>query len=214
MAAELRAAAAGEPRLHVVRLGTVPLVHIEVSAFFGASWDVLSISVQAVVIGGERFPSQGPERAAWLTRLLQRLGERYTSHDESALHAERTLAALISRTPSEHKDYHRWAALMDGSIGQVRPAQQGQSGALLLVDDRPIERLGPEMVRKIHVATTAALSGADVMWLGQPDPWGSKLTSTDDAPLEQLWTVAEGGDIDPADAPQARSVLRFGASEE
>ncbi len=214
MAAELRAAAAGEPRLHVVRLGTPPVVHIEVSAFFAASWDVLSVSIQAVVIGGERFPSQGPERATWLTRLLQRLGERYTSHDESTLHAERTLAALISRKPSEHKDYTRWASLVGGCIANVRPAQRGKDGALLLAEDRPIARLGPEIVRKIHVATTAALSGADVVWMAQPDPWEAQLTSTDDAPLEQLWTVSEDGDIDPTDATHPRSVLRFGASEE
>jgi hypothetical protein len=213
MAAELRAAAAGEPRL-AVGLGTAPLMHIEVSAFFAASWDVLSVSVQTVVIGGERFPSQGPERADWLTRLLQRLGERYTSHDESTLHAERTLAALNSRAPSEHEDYNRWASLVGGCIGNVRPAQRGETGALLLADDRPIARLGPQMVRKIHVATTAALSGADVVWMGQSDPWETQLTSTDDAPLEQLWTVAEDGDIDPADATHPRSVLRFGASEE
>jgi len=213
MAADLRAAAASEPRL-AVGLGSAPLVHIEVSAFFAASWDVLSISVQAVVIGGERFPSQGPERAPWLTRLLQRLGERYASHDESSRHAERTLEAMTSRTPSEHDNYNRWVAMVSGSIGTVRPARKGASGAVLLVEDRPIGRLGPTVVQKIHVATTATLSGADVVWLGQPDPWEKALTSTDEAPLEQLWTVAEDGDINPADSIGPRSVLHFGATEE
>jgi hypothetical protein len=213
MAADLRAAAGGEPRL-AVGLSSAPLVHVAVSAFFAASWDVLSISVQAVVIGGERFPSQGPERAAWLTRLLQRLGERYTSHDESALHAERTLAAMVSAAPSEHKNYCRWSSLVETCADNVRPAQRGESGALLLAEDRPITRLGSKTVRKIHVATTATLSGADVLWMGQPDPWETQLTSADDAPLEQLWSVAEDGDINPSNASPPRSVLRFEASEE
>jgi len=212
MAADLRAAAAGEPRL-AVGLGTAPLVQVEVSAFFAASWDVLSISVQTVVIGGERFPSQGPERAPWLTRLLQRLGERYASHDESGLHAERTLAAMISRAPTEHEAYNRWVSLVGSCAGTVRPAKR-ESGAILLAENRPIARLGFGMVEKIHVATTATLSGADVLWLGQPDPWGSQLTAADDAPLEQLWTIAVGGDVNPADTTHPRSVLHFGVSEE
>ena len=57
MSTNLRGHAAREPRL-AVGLDGAPTVAIEVSAFFGASWDVLSISVQSSSSVGSAFPSR------------------------------------------------------------------------------------------------------------------------------------------------------------
>lgn len=209
MAATLRAAAATEPRLGL-SLGGTPTIHIEVGAYFGSSWDVLSISVQSIVIGAERFPCAGKERAAWMTALLSDLGKRFINHDQTRDHARSALEALVSPFEEHHSALIQFEEL----VGNVRPAQLPTGDACLLSDHRPISRLGPGKVRAIHAAASATLHRADIMWMGDPDPWDQALTESDSAPLEQLWTVGNEG-IRPDEASGGhRDVLSFGANEE
>ena len=210
---ELRAHAAREPRL-AVGLDGAPAVSIEVSAFFGGSWDILSISVQAVVIGGERFPVAGNERAPWITWMLKTIGERFISHDETDGHAATALACLVSPAAERHAPWAKWQQIMPEDLGDVRVAQLDSSRAIFLAEDRPVSRHGPTVVRALEQAVSATMMGADVMWLSAPQGQLDVLTENDESPLEQVWVVDESGTIDPTQQDQVRSVLPFGPAEE
>jgi len=207
--ADLRTAAAGEPRLGL-GLGSDASVRIEVSAFFAQSWDVLSLSVQSVVIGGERFPCASKERSTWMTRLLKELGRRFINHDQSEHHANEVFSAMVSPVAERHHGFLRFTNL----VGDVRPASLPDGSTILLAGDRPLNRHGPAQTRAMHAAASATLHNADIMWLGESDPWNEALTESDDAPLEQLWSVAPDGSISADSGPKDRGVLAFGATEE
>ena len=213
MSTNLRNHAAREPRL-AVGLEGAPVVSIEVSAFFGVSWDVLSISVQSVVIGGERFPVATNERAPWLSWLLKTLGERFVSHDETQDHAAKALSALVSPSPERHAPVSMWERLTPASLGRVRVAQLDSGRAVFLGDDRPLARHGAQAVRVVEQSVSATMMGADVMWLGTPEGPLSVLTEDDESPLEQVWTVTPDGTINPTRQENVRSVLPFGFAEE
>ena len=210
---ELRALAAREPRL-AVGLGADQSVKISVSAFFGQSWDVMSISVQSLIVGGERFATIQSERSPWLNWLLDALGHRFISHDESSGHAEQALAFLTSADEQEHRAYQHWATRMNVHYPHNRVAKHGEEEAIFIADDRPLSRWGPEAMRLAEQMGTATLQGADVMWLGEHRPELDTITEGDQAPLEQLWVVHPEGTIDPTQKPTRRSVLAFGESEE
>ncbi len=209
LSATLRAAAAGEPRLGL-GLGSDSSVRLDVSAFFGSSWDVLSVSIQAVIIGGERFPCAPKERAPWMTSLLTELGQRFANHDQTSDHARAALDAMTSTVPAKHDGYLQFTRV----VGDVRPAQHSGGEACLLLDHRPISRMGPARERAIHAAATATLHNVDIMWMGDSDPWGAALTESDSAPLEQLWTVASGGAVSAEPGRTDPGVLSFGMTEE
>ena len=213
LSTDLRAHAAREPRLAVGLDGT-PSVSIEVSAFFGASWDILSISVQSVVIGGERFPIASNERAPWLSWLLKTLGDRFVSHDETREHEAKVLASLISPAADRHAPVRRWERLSHPRLGHVRVAQLASGRAVFLGDDRPLSRHGVRAVRALKQSVSATMMGADVMWLGAPEGQLEALTEGDESPLEQLWTVSSSGSIDPTKQDKIRSVIPFGTAEE
>lgn len=213
LATRLRSHAAREPRL-AVGLDGAPTVNIEVSAFFGASWDVLSISVQSVIIGGERFPIATNERAPWMSWLLKTLGERFVSHDETREFASKALASLISPAADRHAPTRQWQKLAPVHLGHVRVAQLDSGRAIFLSDDRPLSRHGATAVRTLEQSVTATMMGADVMWLGAPEGELERLTEGDESPLEQLWTVSSEGSIDPAKQDTVRSILPFGSAEE
>ena len=210
---ELRARAAREPRL-AVGLGADQTVKISVSAFFGQSWDVMSISVQSLVIGGERFATTHAERHPWLNWLLQTLWQRFISHDETHLHAENALSCLLSPNESDHRSYQQWASLMESRCPQSRVAKHGSGAAIFMSGDRPMSRWGPEAIRLAEQLTSATLNRADVMWLGESGTEISGLTEVDGAPLEQLWVVHESGSVDPNQSTKRRTVLSFGDQEE
>ena len=210
---ELRRHAAREPRL-AVSLGADQTVTIRVSAFFGQSWDVISISVQSIVIGGERFATTSAERAGWLNWLLVEIGRRFISHDETTQHAEVALACMISAKEGDHQAYQRWAQLMNARYPQSRVAKHGDSGALFLAEDRPLSRWGPEAIRTAQQLTSASLCGADIMWIGEEGQGLPSLTEGDDASLEQIWTVSRTGQVNPTQTSERRSILSFGDSEE
>ena len=209
LAATLRKAAVSEPRLGVA-LTEPPTVHVEVSAYFGGSWDVLSVSIQSVVIGSERFPCNGKERAPWLTALLLQLGQRFARHEDEAPHATLALKKMTSALESDYQGFLRFTEV----VGPVRPVAIGDEAAEFVHEHRPIRRLGAARVRAIHAAATATLHNVDIMWLDDADPWSATLTETDRAPLEQLWSVGMDG-VDPnALSGGHRDVLRFGTGEE
>jgi len=213
MSTNLRGHAAREPRL-AVGLDGAPTVAIEVSAFFGASWDVLSISVQSVVIGGERFPVASNERPPWLSWLLKTIGERFVSHDETIDHAAKVLAALISPSAERHAPISQWQRLTPPDFGHVRAAQLDSGRAVFLADDRPVSRHGAGAVRALEQSVSATMMGADVMWVGAAEVRRTVLTEGDESPLEQLWTIDAAGEIDPTGQDTIRTILPFGSTEE
>jgi len=215
LCADLRALAARDPRLGM-GLGneTQPIISIEIAAYFGASWDVLSLSVQSVVLGGERFAAAEAERAPWLTKLLVQLGDRFVSHDEAEQPAAHAMRAMTAREPGNYERFQAWQECLHASLGIVRPVHDAEETVMLLSDDRPLQRHGPLAVRRVQLATSAFLSGADVMWMGDEDPWTNRFVEGEGTALEQLWSVSEDGTLDPAAQPQPRTILTFGSHEE
>ena len=213
LCADLRAQAGREPRLSL-SLGAEHTLTLEVSAFFGASWDVMSISIQSLIIGSERFATSSSERAPWLTRLLKTLGERYTSHDESTGHAQTALSAMVSPESEAYDRYLLWSAFLAAKHGQVRVAQNDDGRPLFMLGERPLARHGPAALAEAERAVTATLSGADIMWLSDSDGDCDALIEGDASPLEQVWSVSNSGEIDPEAKSSPSSVLQFGAVEE
>jgi len=215
LCADLRALASRDPRVGIgIGESPTPTVSIEVSAYFGASWDVLSLSIQAVLLGNERFSGAATERPKWLTRLLIELGKRFVSHDEATHHGARAMSAMTSRSAADYERFRDWQACLHGELGLVRPVPSANETVMLLAHNRPIHRFGPLAQRRVHMATSAFLCGADIMWMGEHDDWASRFVEGDGTALEQLWTVSENGDVDPGAQPQPRTVLSFGSTEE
>jgi hypothetical protein len=215
LCADLRAISARDPRLGVALGGeAAPVLSIDVSAYFGASWDVLSISVQAVTLGGERFSAAASERAPWLTQLLIELGNRFVSHDESEQYGQQAMSAMTARAPGAFERFQAWQECLQESMGTVRPVHDAEQSVMLLADDRPLQRHGPMALRRVHMAASAFLYGADIMWIGEDAPWGERFIEGEGTALEQLWSVTEDGEVDPAAQPQPRTLLSFGSHEE
>ena len=215
LTADLRTLAAREPRVGI-GLGETPTptVTIEVSAYFGATWDVLSLSIQNILLGSERFSGATNERPKWLSRLLAELGRRFVSHDESHSHASRTMDAMTAHPAETYERFLAWQHCLQPELGLVRPVPGDKNTVVLLVNNRPAHRFGPLAERRIHLATTAFLSGADILWTGEHDDWAHRFIEGDGTALEQLWTVSPNGTVDPGSQPQPRTVLSFGSTEE
>jgi hypothetical protein len=211
LCAELREHSAREPRL-ALALGEEHSLDLEVSAFFGASWDVLSISIQSVVISGERYPTSGAERAPWMSRLLHTLGERFVSHDESLNHAELALHCLTSPRSDLHEQYTRWVEMMSADFGLVRVAHGAHGTAIFMANNRPLARHGADAIYQARWAVSAAMSGADIMWMGSHNARADQLVDGDASPLEQLWTIQADGEIDPHPEGGPRSILPMGTA--
>ena len=215
LCADLRAWAVREPRVSIgIGDTSTPRLSIEVSAFFGASWDVLSLSVQSVILGSERFPSATNERAKWLSRLLHEIGRRFVSHDENNQHADQAMQAMTSRSAKGYERFESWQQSLQDEMGCVRPVPTTTGAAVLLADNRPINRHGPRAVRRAQLAATATLSGADIMWMGDDDEWAHRFVEGDGTALEQMWSVSPQGTLDPTAQRQPRTVLSFGQAEE
>ena len=215
LTADLRTLTAREPRVGIgLGESPTPTVTVEVSAYFGASWDVLSLSIQAILLGSERFSGATNERPKWLSRLLVELGRRFVSHDESHSHAARAMEAMTARPAEQHERFLAWQHFLQPELGLVRPVPGANNTVVLLADNRPTHRFGPLAERRIHLATTAFLSGADILWVGEHDDWAHRFIEGDGTALEQLWTIGPHGDVDPESQPQPRTILSFGSGEE
>jgi hypothetical protein len=215
LCADLRTLAARYPRLGVALGGEpAPTISIEVSAYFGSSWDVLSLSVQSVILGGERFSTAASERSPWLTQLLLDLGNRFVSHDESSHFGQQAMTAMTARAPGAFERFQAWQACLQDSLGTVRPVHDAEQSVMLLANDRPLHRHGPMAIRRVQMAASAFLYGADIMWIGEDDPWGARFVEGEGTALEQLWSVTEDGDVDPEAQSQPRTILSFGSQEE
>ena len=205
---DLRALAPREPRLGMA-LGTGPMVTLEISAFFAASWDAISLSVQSFSLGEERFPSNGPERPGWLTVFLQKLGERYWMHDANENTAKRALEMMLSREAEPYERYCAWQQSLSPDYGCVRPAYGVENTPILLADNRPMSRYGMSGTNRVQLASSIFLSNTDVLWLETKEDWVDQFVEGDGSPLEQLWTVSPTGNIDPVQPQGPRSVLSF-----
>ena len=215
LTANLRSLAAREPRVGIgLGESPTPTISIEVSAYFGSSWDVLSLSIQSVLLGNERFTGAANERSTWLTRLLLDLGNRFVSHDESSNHGTHAMKAMTSRSAAKYERFQQWQHCLQPDLGLVRPVPSTNETILLLANNRPIHRYGPLAERRARLATSAFLSDADIMWTGEHDDWAQRFIEGDGTALEQLWTVSTDGEVDPASQPQPRTVLSFGSQEE
>ena len=206
---DLRALAPREPRLGMA-LGAGPMVTIEVSAFFAASWDAISLSIQSFSLGEERFPSHGPERPAWLTSFLKKLGERFWMHDSTEDTAKRALDMMLSKEPEPHDRFCAWQHSLEPDLGRVRPAYGAENTPILLAENRPMSRHGVSGMNRVQLASSIFLSNTDVLWLGTEEKWADQFVEGDGSPLEQLWSVEPNGTIDPVQPQGPRSVLNFG----
>jgi hypothetical protein len=206
---DLRALAPREPRLGMA-LGAGPMVTLEISAFFAASWDAISLSIQSFSLGEERFPSHGPERPAWLTVFLQKLGQRFWMHDVTEQTAKRALEMMLSKEPEPYERYRAWQSSLSPDFGCVRPAYGVENEPILLSENRPMSRYGVSGMNRVQLASSIFLSNTDVLWLGTEERWADQFVKGDGSPLEQLWTVGPEGNIDPVQPQGPRSVLSFG----
>lgn len=205
---DLRALAPREPRLGLA-LGSGPMVTLEVSAFFAASWDAISLSIQSFSLGEERFPSHGPERPTWLTLFLKKLGERFWMHDANEQTAKRALEMMLSREAEPYERYCAWQHSLSSDFGCVRPAYGVENTPILLADNRPMSRFGMFGKNRVQLASSIFLSNTDVLWLETEGGWADAFIEGDGSPLEQLWTVSPTGNIDPVQPQGPRSVLSF-----
>jgi len=165
------------------------------------------IAIMSVVIDGERFPTGINERAPWMANLLTTLGERFVSHDESDSHPALALACLCSPKADTFAQYTRWTRLLSPEIDALRVAKAGENTAIFIAGNRPLSRFGPRAVRAAEWAATAAMGGADVMWMGSHDERAEQLVLGDACALEQLWTVCPQGEIRPQPGDGPKSVL-------
>jgi hypothetical protein len=210
MFADMRALGAKAPRLSSA-LGADSLIQIQVSGFFAASWDVLSLSVQSFSVGDESFPTTGKERPEWLTQLLQRIGERFVIHPPSGDSAQLAMDAMTSSSAQAHAGFLRWQRALEPDLGTVRPARGPAGRPMLLSDDLPLRRFGRFGLERAGLAVSAYFSGADVMWAGLCPSWSEACVEGEGSALEQVWRITRSGDIDPSVGAQAPAsgVLSF-----
>ena len=212
--AQLGALGARDPRL-ATALGDRPLIRWGVSAFFGASWDVLSIGLQSFHVGKQPFPTTSQDRPRWLTDFLLEVGTRYWCHKPDIDTAQAAMDAMTSLDKAQHAGFANWQEALEPDFGTVRPATGVADKPILLADDLPIRRYGQHGSERTSMAASIFLSGADVLWAGHSNAWIEEFTEGDRSPLEQVWRIDEDGSLDPAaDKKEARSVLAFSADEE
>jgi hypothetical protein len=212
--ARLGALGAREPRL-ATALGNNPTIRLGVSAFFAASWDVLSIGVQSFAVGEAGFPTTSQERPRWLTDFLLEAGHRFWHHSETLDTASAAMNAMTSLDRDQHASFVAWQGALDPDFGPVRPALRSGEQPVLLAGDLPIRRFGRHGADRTSMAASVFLSGADVLWAGHTDAWVERFVEGDHSPLEQVWRIDPAGSVDPAPTDAAiRSVLAFSQAEE
>jgi len=210
--AELRALGGRAPRLAIALGPDVP-IRLQVSAFFAASWDALSIAVQSFSVGEESFPTTGKERPEWLTQLLLKIGGRFWRHDATSTAAISAMSAMTSTRSDQHAGFLAWQRALAPVLGAVRPVQGPAGRAMLLADEQPIRRFGRFGYDRAAMAASVFFSGADLLWAGVTDDWVERFVEGEGSPLEQIWRVDPAGELDPESQghDKPRSVLHFDA---
>jgi len=208
--AELRALGAKAPRL-ATALGADPVLQLDVSAFFAASWDVLSLAVQSFSVASERFPTTGKERPEWLTGLLLTMGNRFWHHQPVGEAAAVAMSAMTSANEQAHKDFLGWQQSLKEDLGTVRPVRGPAGSPVLLADEQPMRRFGRFGNDRTELSASVFFSGADILWAGLTDAWVEGFVHGDHSALEQVWRIDPNGSIDPHATSEtaARSVLSF-----
>ena len=210
MFAELRALSARAPRLGSA-LGVEPVLRLKVSAYFAASFDVLSLTVQEFSVGKTSFPTTGKERPDWLTRLLQSIGQRFFEHHRSADVASAAMGAMSAAEAERFGSFKDWQRTLRRGLGELRPALGPGGQPMLLCDGQPLRRTGSAGIERAELAASACFHGADVLWAGSCDRWVEGLVEGEGSVLEQVWRIDNEDGLDPNEpAPgQSRSVLSF-----
>jgi hypothetical protein len=212
--AKLGANGAREPRL-VTALGDTPIIRWSVSAYIGASWDVLSLGLQSFSVGDASFPTSGQERAPWLTEFLLEIGQRFFCHNNSIDIESAAMTAMTSLDKAQHRGFLAWQTALKDEFGVVRPARGKNDSPVLLAADLPIRRFGRHGIDRSQMAASVFLSGADVLWAGHADSWVEDFVEGEHSALEQVWRTCPEGEIDPSLSDDAgRSVLAFSQGEE
>ncbi len=212
--ARLGAMGARDPRL-TTALGDRPLIRWGVSAFFGASWDVLSIGLQSFHVGTQPFPTTSQDRPRWLTDFLLEVGKRYWCHRPGIDTAQAAMDAMTSLDKAHHESFKGWQSALEPEFGTVRPALGPADKPTLLAEHLPIRRHGQHGTDRASMAASIFLSSADVLWAGHSEPWVEGFIEGKSSPLEQVWRIDGNGSMDPTTSDsETRSVLAFSADEE
>ena len=201
---QLREMAVREPRL-VAGLSDSPRIAARVGWLFTKDWTAASIAVLEFKVGDMAFPASGPERPAWVPKVLRQLGARFLRWTPSAEQelAERLLAASLSPDAEVRDAYARAAgALADEpfELGALELARVGEQLWLCFGRDmRRARQFGPSAVEAAGLSVAAFLDAPDVLVIEnpgthQPDPgavadWLEERTRGNDATLEQVILV-------------------------
>jgi hypothetical protein len=198
---QLRTEAARDPRIGSA-LGQGGDLTLSVGALFTKTFDTVAITLHAVRIGDESFPTREGERPHWMPRLLRALSARFWRHDATTP-AHRTAAQAQAAMLSQ-RDYAGWQAWSRAlqPAGPVLRVAHGAGGTpILLGDDLPLRRHGARAVRDAGLAAAVHLSGADVVWAEADRPWLADAVTGDASALEQVFRVHPAGDRSPTTAP-------------
>lgn len=199
----LRTEAARDPRVGSA-LGQGGALTLSVGALFTQTFDTLALTIHAVRIGDESFPTREGERPHWMPRLLGALASRVCRHDGSrpiSDTAASALDALLSQM--HHEAWQAWstALLPDGPV--LRVARGPGGTPVLLGDDLPLRRHGARAIQDAGLAAAVHLSGADVVWAEAHRPWLAAAVDGDPSPLEQVFRVHPAGTVAPVVTPPA-----------
>ena len=197
----LRSESARDPRVGTA-LGQGGALSLSVGALFTRTFDTLALTLHAVRIGDESFPTREGERPHWMPRLLRALATRLHRHD-AATSASDTAAAALEALLSQdrHDAWVAWSTAL-APDGPVLRVARGAGGApILLGDELPLRRHGARAVRDASLAASVHLSGADVVWAESARPWLAAAVDGDASALEQVFRVHPAGTSVPTDAP-------------
>jgi len=185
----LRDLAAKEPRilLAIARGGNL---RVTVGALFTNTFDGLALTVHEFAVGDEAFPlSSG--RPEWLTTFLRGLGTRWHRHERIENLETTLLDAALSA--DRHSAYVRWQQELEPQYGLVRVARGTGERPMILAGDLPLRRFGDDALRIAELAASIHLSGAELVWVEDGDPWSERCVEGDGSVLEQVFRVFPTG---------------------
>lgn len=198
----LRDEAARDPRL-LAALASGAGVSLRVGWLFNRAGTHASVSVLALRVGEERFPTGKIDRAPWMIGLLGAVGERLARADaevDEATLAARLHEAALSPDPRRRAAWERGRTMLAGppfALGAVHLVRTGGGRLRLAVGDAlvPLRVHGPRALDAVRLVHAALVERPDVLVVDRADAttaaWLATLTEGDDAALEQL--LVRGG---------------------
>lgn len=202
-----------EPRL-LAALGAGADLGVGLSFLFAQSFDAMAIHLDRFEVGGERFPTAEADRPPWMRQALRALvGRLHRAEAPDAVRlAERAAAHLLAR--DRFGAYLAWQAALRPQLGTLRPCQAPGEAALLLADELPLRRLGPDALRRAALAAEAWLHDSDVLFVDDGPEWIESAIEGEPSALEQVFRVCPEGEL-RAGAPRPSTLpLRARREEE